>query len=82
MLGLLVVGCGDGYDASKVKNPTDAEFNAAKQRRDEIFAIYDRAQGEWDKMTPEDKKRLLDLSSNNEPMARQGWGALKNMSRQ
>jgi starvation-inducible outer membrane lipoprotein len=79
---LVLSGCGDDpIDESKVQNPSQEQMDAAKARRDEIFAIYDRAGGKWESMTAADKQRLLELSNNDEGMARQGWEALKLLPR-
>jgi len=73
-------GCGEKYDPKLGQNPSSSEVSEATKRRDETIAIHTRAGGDWDKMTPEDKKRLVELSNGDEGMAKQGWpylGSLK-----
>lgn len=75
-------GCGEPpIDPNAVKNPSKAEMDAAMSRRNEAIAIYERAGGKWENMSPEDKARLIELSGGNETIAQQGWGALGAMSR-
>lgn len=76
---ILVGGCGSGNDPNLAKNPSTAEVDAAKQRKAELLAIYERAGGKWEQLTPEDKARVIELSNGNEAMAMQGWPALGSM---
>lgn len=69
-----LVGC--ERNDYKVKNPSTEEMNAARARRDEAVAIYKRAGGQWDNMTPKDRQRIIELSNGDEGMAMQGWPAL------
>ena len=74
-------GCGDRYDASKVNNPSAEQMDAAKARRDEMVAIYKRAGGDWNAMTPQDRQRVIELSGGNEALAMQGWPSLARLAK-
>jgi hypothetical protein len=77
---LLMLGCGEPYDPNLAQNPSTSEMNAAVARRDEAVAIFKKTGGDWSKLTPEDKKRIVELSNNDESLAQKGWPALGSMS--
>lgn len=80
LLCFALPGCSDSNPhAAEAQNPSKAEVDSAKARRDEIFAIYDRAGGKWESMTPEDRRRLVELSGGDEGKAMTGWGAIPAM---
>jgi len=79
LVGVMVAGCGEPYDPNLGQKVSPTEMNAAKDRRSEAIAIYNRAGGVWDKMTPDDKKRMLELSAGDERMAQRGWPMLGQM---
>jgi hypothetical protein len=80
-LTLFAAGCGEqGVDPKLVKNPTTEEMNAAKSRRSELIAIYKRAGGKWENLTPADKAKIIEYSGGSESMAQMGWPALGSMS--
>jgi len=78
-LSFLIIGCGEPYDPNLGQKVPATEMDAAKGRKSEAKAIYERAGGVWEKMTPEDKKRLLELSANDEQLAQKGWPMLGKM---
>lgn len=73
---LFLAGCGENEDPNLAKNPAKSEVDAALARRSELVEIYKRAGGQWENLTPDDKKRVLELSNGNEAMAQQGWPTL------
>ena len=77
---LFLFGCGEHYDPNLAQNPPKSEIDAARARRDEAVAIFKRADGDWNKLTPEDKKRIIEFSNNDEMLAQKGWPALGSMS--
>ncbi len=77
---LFLFGCGEQYDPNLAQNPPKTEMDAARARRDEAVAIFKRAEGDWNKLTPEDKKRIVEFSNNDEMLAQKGWPALGSMS--
>lgn len=77
---LFLFGCAEPYDPNLAQNPPKSEIDAARARRDEAVAIYKRAGGDWNKLTPEDKKRIVEFSNNDEALAQKGWPALGSMS--
>lgn len=81
LAAVVLVGCGEKVDPALVQNPSQEQVDAAKARRDEVFAIYDRAGGDWNKMTPQDRQRMVELSNGDIGMAQRGWEALGSLPR-
>jgi hypothetical protein len=72
-LAAVLVGCGSGpvqMDEGYMKNAEQI----GTQRRE----IFVRADGEYDKMTPEDRQVFLKTFDNKEEDAKRYWGVMKN----
>lgn len=74
---LPMVGCGGPATGEVDKDYLARAEELGKQRRQ----IFVRANGDYDSMTPEDRKAYLDSFDGNEENAKRFWNLMKNPPR-
>lgn len=74
MLG--IVGCGSKPQGGDLLNDKAAQEKAVEVGKRK-FEIFQKAGGDWDKMTPEDKKEYIGFHE-SEADAREYWNLQKN----
>ncbi|MFN3683404.1 MAG: hypothetical protein ACK41F_05655, partial [Fimbriimonadaceae bacterium] len=73
-MALSAAGCGGPATGEVDKNYLQKAEQLGKQRRE----IFVRAQGDYDAMSPEDRKAYLDSFDGNEENAKRFWNLMKN----